>query len=111
MEGELEQQLAELMAPPVRSLYLVHSLVGVDDPKKKAAHAITAGSLRTRFEHARTAAGVDFQFRDLRAKGGSDADDLETAQRLLGHAAATTTDRYIRRRVGCVVHPINRKIG
>jgi integrase len=101
LEGELATLVAELMVPPARSLFLISTAKG---------RPITAGSLRTRFEKARDAAGVDFQFRDLRAKAGSDAGSLEDAQRLLGHAAATTTDRYIRARVGRVVRPIGRKL-
>jgi len=101
VEGELAALLAVLMAPPVRSLYLVSTERG---------RPLTAGSLRTRFEKAREAAGVDFQFRDIRAKGGTDAGDLQAAQSLLGHAAATTTDRYIRQRIGRAVHPISRKV-
>lgn len=43
----------------------------------------------------------DIQFRDLRAKSGTDAylksDSLETAQRQLDHTTPTTTKIYIRR--------------
>jgi len=41
-----------------------------------------------------------WQIRDLRAKAASDADTSRHAQALLGHSAATTTDGYIRKRVG-----------
>jgi hypothetical protein len=68
------------------------------------------GSLRTCFERAREAAGVDFQFRDLRAKVGTDVGNLADARALLGHAAVTTTDRYIRRRAGVVVRLVARKL-
>jgi len=101
LEGELATVVSALTALPARSLFLVHGSKG---------RPITAGSLRTRFERARQAAGVDFQFRDLRAKAGTDAGNLADAQALLGHAAATTTDRYIRRRVGVVVRPVGRKL-
>jgi hypothetical protein len=47
-----------------------------------------------------------WQIRDLRAKAASDADTSKHAQALLGHSAATTTDGYIRRRVGEKVQPI-----
>jgi integrase len=101
LEGELASVVSALTALPARSLFLVHGSKG---------RPITAASLRTRFERAREAAGVDFQFRDLRAKAGTDAGNLADAQALLGHAAATTTDRYIRRRVGVVVRPVGRKL-
>jgi hypothetical protein len=47
-----------------------------------------------------------WQIRDLRAKAASDADTSNHAQALLGRSAATTTDDYIRRRVGKKVPPI-----
>lgn len=42
-------------------------------------------ALRSRFDKARTAAGVDFQFRDIRAKAATDMGDLAHSQSLLGH--------------------------
>ncbi|HTP45446.1 MAG TPA: hypothetical protein VMQ50_00815 [Casimicrobiaceae bacterium] len=41
-----------------------------------------------------------WQIRDLRPKAASDADTSRHAQALLGPSAATTTDGYIRKRVG-----------
>lgn len=61
---------------------------------------MTKAKLRSRFEAAREAAGVDgaqFQFRDLRRKAGADVRDqvgLEAAQDLLGHASVTMTEHY-----------------
>jgi hypothetical protein len=46
----------------------------------------------------------------LATTAGTDAGILADAQAFLGHAAATTTDRYIRRRVGVVVRPVGRKL-
>lgn len=49
-----------------------------------------------------------FQFRDLRAKAGTDqadATDLHTAQRQLGHNSVKTTEIYVRARVGEKVKP------
>ena len=50
-----------------------------------------------------------FQFRDLRAKGGTDkvaADgDVRSAQKLLGHGSQKTTEIYIRQRRGESVNP------
>lgn len=48
------------------------------------------------------------QFRDLRAKAGTDkaeAGDSRDAQRLLGHASVTMTEHYIRNRKGDKVGP------
>jgi hypothetical protein len=46
---------------------------------------LTYGALRTRFDKARKAAKVDFQFRDIRAKTATNIEDLAHAQKLLGH--------------------------
>jgi hypothetical protein len=53
---------------------------------------------------------VDWQIRDLRAKAASDMATSKGAQALLGHSAATTTDRYIRGLVGERMTPIMHKI-
>ncbi|WP_080434393.1 tyrosine-type recombinase/integrase [Burkholderia ubonensis] len=61
-------------------------------------------ALRFRFDRARKAAGIAkdaFQFRDLRAKAGTDkedASDLGPAQALLGHGSVTMTEHYVRKR-------------
>lgn len=61
---------------------------------------MTKAMLRSRFEAARTAAGIagkDFQFRDLRRKAGTDVRDqagLDAAQDLLGHASVVMTEHY-----------------
>jgi integrase len=46
---------------------------------------LSYGALRSRFDKAREAAGVHFQFRDIRAKTATDTENLAHAQRLLGH--------------------------
>lgn len=67
---------------------------------------LTPAMLRKRFDKARKAAGVDitgFQFRDLRAKAATDADEntgIRDAQSLLGHATEEMTAKYIRHKVG-----------
>jgi integrase len=61
---------------------------------------MTRAMLRSRFEAARTAAGIsgkDFQFRDLRRKAGTDLRDqigLDAAQDLLGHSSRAMTEHY-----------------
>lgn len=62
--------------------------------------------LFNRFAKAREAAGVDFQFRDLRAKAATDTGDLATAQKLLGHKSRTMTEHYTRNRLGERVNPV-----
>jgi len=74
-------------------------------------HAIRVKALAARWRTARKAAGVNpnLQFRDLRAKAGTDkadtAGDARQAQKQLGHARLTTTERYLRNRRGAKVTP------
>lgn len=63
-------------------------------------------ALRGRFDKTRKAAGVSFQFRDIRAKTASDAGDLAHSQRLLGHKNREMTEHYVRERVGQRVRPL-----
>lgn len=54
-----------------------------------------------------------FQFRDLRAKSGTDKDEqfgLEVARQLLGHKTAQMTSHYVRNRKGKLVAPTTDKI-
>lgn len=67
-------------------------------------------AMRSRFDKAREAAGVHFQFRDLRAKAATDTGDLALAQRLLGHKTRDMTEHYTRDRIGETVAPLNRGI-
>ncbi|WP_446326618.1 tyrosine-type recombinase/integrase [Burkholderia pseudomallei] len=67
-------------------------------------NALGQAALRFRFDRARTLAGIEkaaFQFRDLRAKAGTDkedAEDLRSAQALLGHGSIAMTEHYVRKR-------------
>lgn len=91
--GALAAVLARLAEGPVASVWLVHDRRG---------QRFTLSAMQRRF--AKLSAG--WQIRDLRAKAASDADTSRHAQALLGHSAATTTDGYIRRRIGERVLPI-----
>ena len=84
----------------VRSLYLVQ-----DD----AGQPYTYWRFAKAFQAARDAAGEKWQFRDIRAKTGTEkTEELgpREAQRLLGHASVTTTETYIRNRRGDRVKPL-----
>lgn len=67
---------------------------------------LSYGALRTRFDRAREAAGVHFQFRDIRAKTATDTENLAHAQRLLGHKTRAMTEHYTRHRKGEKVSPL-----
>lgn len=73
---------------------------------------LTKDALRGHFDRAREAAGISkelFQFRDLRAKAGTDkaesSGDVRQAQKQLGHSNITMTETYIRERKGSKVTP------
>lgn len=97
--GELADVLTRITTRPrVRqSAYLIQD----DDGKPLSLLA-----LRGRFDKARKAAGVSFQFRDIRAKTASDTGDLGHSQRLLGHKNRDMTEHYVRERIGSRVKPL-----
>jgi len=72
---------------------------------------LTYDQLDSRFGKARKAAGIkprEFQFRDLRAKAATEveeADGIERATKLLGHADQKMTRKYVRNRLGVLVNP------
>lgn len=103
VEGELALLLARIAARKaalvVRSTRL---LVGM------GGQPLTADELRGAFGRARKASGQTFQFRDLRAKAGTDkadSEDVHAAQLQLGHTTIGMTMAYIRRRRGDKVTP------
>ena len=97
--GELAEVVARIDARPRDRLsaYLIQD----DDGRP-----LTMCMLRSRFDKARKAAGVSFQFRDIRAKTASDTGDLGHSQRLLGHKNRDMTEHYVRERVGQRVKPL-----
>jgi integrase len=114
--GELAAVLARIQG----RAYKVTSLAVV---RNERGQPLSYSALDNRFEDARkrAAAGLDdagmgelatavraFQFRDLRAKAGTDkadATDIRSAQQQLGHKNLKTTEIYIRSRVGEKVTP------
>ena len=73
---------------------------------------MTLDTLQRRFRDARRNAGIadgEFQFRDLRAKAGTDktdsTGDIRQAQKQLGHTSITMTEHYVRNRRGDKVKP------
>lgn len=95
--GPLQAVLARLTAGTVGNVHLV---------RDRAGERMTLQAVRRRFKTL----GCTWQVRDLRAKAASDSASARAAQVLLGHAAATTTDTYIRQRAGERATPIMRGI-
>lgn len=88
---------------PVRNMLLI-----VDE----SGRHLPIRTLQDRFDRARAKAGISketFQFRDLRAKAGTDkADavgDIRQAQKQLGHTTVGMTEHYVRNRKGAKVTP------
>lgn len=105
--GELEALIERIKAR--KAGHKVHStrLVVTED-----GLPMTASMLRGRFDKAREAANIpkaDFQFRDLRAKAGTDkaesSGNILEARDQLGHTKVTMTEQYIRNRQGKKVTP------
>jgi integrase len=107
VQGELEELIKRIFARKsghkIRSFNMI---VGNNGQR------LTSDALRGHFDRAREAAGISkelFQFRDLRAKAGTDkaesSGDIRQAQRQLGHANIAMTETYIRERKGSKVSP------
>jgi integrase len=77
----------------------------------EAGQALGKDALRSRFDKARSAAKVEkskFQYRDLRAKAGTDKESsggMAAAKDQLGHASENMTRQYVRHRMGKLVSP------
>lgn len=114
IEGELAELLARFGARTFKrrgkqkGAVIVHTALLLDE----YGQPLSKGQLRSRFDAARASAGVPkaaFQFRDLRAKAGTDkadsAGDIRQAQRQLGHRSVVMTESYTRKRKGEKVSP------
>lgn len=99
VRGELEMLLSRIAER--KSSYKVRSTALVVD---EAGRPLGSAGLRFRFDRAREAARIEksaFQFRDLRAKAGTDKEalsDIREAQALLGHGSVAMTEHYVRKR-------------
>lgn len=110
IEGELDALITRIMQRKqqytIRSLYLIIDETG---------QPFSSSMLRSHFDRARAAAGIEksqFQFRDIRAKAGTDTaestGDIYRAQQQLGHANVTMTHQYIRNRRGDKIKPTSK---
>lgn len=114
---EVTGELAELVAKIEKRKegYRIHTLALICT---ETGRALTEGALRSRFDKARQKASKmqpelaeaiqAFQFRDLRAKAGTDkadSDGMRAAQDQLGHESMAMTEHYVRARKGQKVSP------
>jgi len=106
--GELAKLILEVRARKVARQATTDALVVTEGGIR-----LSYDALRQRFRKAREMAGVpaaSFQFRDIRAKAGTDKTDLaggdiRQAQRQLGHRTIAMTEHYVRQRKGEEVTP------
>lgn len=109
IEGDLEAVIQRISARKVMSLRLVNGMDG---------QPLSKHMLRGAFDRARQAAAKEypelaeqiknFQFRDLRAKAGTDKDaahGMGAAKDQLGHTTEQMTKQYVRHRKGKLVTP------
>lgn len=104
---QIKGKLAEVIERILARGHLITSVYLIQD---EDGQPLSATSLRSRFGKARKLAGVDFQFRDIRAKAASDSDDLGLAQKLLGHKTRGMTEHYTRTRKGELVMPLEKEL-
>lgn len=106
VQGDLVTAINRIRARK-RSYKIISTFLIVNEKGER----LTANALRFRFDAARKAAGIskqDFQFRDLRAKAGTDKEresGILEAQDQLGHANISMTKHYVRNRIGKLVKP------
>lgn len=100
---ELSGEPGQLVATINGRTYVRRSAFLIQDISGKPLSVL---AMRSRFDKARTKAGVSFQFRDIRAKAATDTGDLAHSQRLLEHRNREMTEHYVRQRVGERVKPL-----
>lgn len=101
LEGELAAVFERLLTRPrkAQSVYII-----ADGNGQRVSYE------QLNLRHRRARGDTKWQFRDIRAKTASDADDLKHAQGLLGHENEQTTAAVYRRAKGAIVSPIKRRI-
>lgn len=101
--GELQKVRGRVLARKLQTDSFSMALI-----VNESGQRMTYEALQNRFAKAREEAGIpknNFQFRDLRGKAATDLEDLERAQKLLGHTTRGMTEHYTRDRLGDVVNP------
>lgn len=108
---ELTSEILDVLAR-IRARKANYKVVSTALIVNESGQRMTLDTLQRRFREARRAAGVadkEFQFRDLRAKAGTDktdsSGDIREAQKQFGHTSVAMTEHYVRNRRGDKVKP------
>lgn len=109
IEGALAALIDRLKGRKVMGLKLISMTDGSPMTKFELRGAFTRGRVAAAAAHPDMAAEIKaFQFRDLRAKAGTDKEEssgMQAAQDQLGHSTPMMTAQYVRHRRGKLVKP------
>ncbi len=99
--GELAAVIDRINARP-RQVINAHLI------QDETGQPLSVFALRSRFDKAREAAKVSFQFRDTRGNAATDTGDLAHSQKLPAHKNRGMTEHYARARRGDRVKPLSK---
>ena len=109
IQGELEEVLKRISSAKVMSLKLLNDAHGSPFTKFMLRGAFDRARIKAIISHPDLADKIkEFQFRDLRAKAGTDTEEsrgMNAAQAQLGHTTSNMTAHYVRHRKGKLVEP------
>jgi integrase len=109
VEGEFATFIQRVNSRPVTSLYLISNAKGAPLTKYMLRGAFDRARIAAIKAHPELADEIrEFQFRDLRAKAGTDTEEvrgMDAAQDQLGHTTRKMTQHYVRHRRGKLVNP------
>lgn len=109
VEGELKVVLDRIESRKVSGLKLIATPEGQPFTKSQLRGAFDRARIAAAAAHPSLAAEIKkYQFRDLRAKAGTDTEErfgMEAAQAQLGHSTPMMTAQYVRHRRGKLVKP------
>lgn len=109
IEGELAALIERLCGRKAMSMKLISMPKGSPMSKFELRGAFSRARLAAAEAHPELAAEIKaFQFRDLRAKAGTDKEEssgMQAAQDQLGHTTPMMTAHYVRHRRGKLVKP------
>lgn len=118
IEADLAVILARITAFKKTLKVRTLALICTDSGRPLSYYALRsrldAARIKAAKQHPTLAVAIaEFQFRDLRAKGGTDKTqddgDIRGAQKVLGHSNQKTTEIYVRNRVGDAVNPLKKR--